>query len=202
VNTTSRVYQIIATLLCVIGMASCEGFFVSPQITSITVTPPSPSLVTGAVQQFNAVATYEDGSTKVLGECTWTSSNATILLVNKSGVATAVAAGSATLTATFDVGIGSTTVTINESPLVALDITPINPSISLLQTTTQQFAAMATFGDGSVRDITNSVQWTSSNTAVANVSSTGLATAKSVGTTIIKVTSGTISNTTTLTVSP
>ncbi|MDT8069085.1 MAG: Ig-like domain-containing protein [Terriglobia bacterium] len=183
-------------------MCSCEGFFVSPQITSITVTPPSPSMVTGAVLQFNAVATYEDGATKVLSECVWTSSNTSILLVNKTGIGTAISAGSATLTATYDVGIGSTTVTINESPLVALRITPINPSVSLAQTTTQQFAAIATFGDGSERDITNSVSWTSSNTVVATVSSTGLATAKTVGTAIIKITSGTITDSTTLTVMP
>ncbi len=152
--------------------------------------------------QFNAVATYEDGATKVLSECVWTSSNSSILIINKAGVATAVSAGSATLTATYDVGIGSTTVTINDSPLVALRITPINPSISLAQTPTQQFAAIATFGDGSERDISSSVQWTSSDTAVATVSSTGLATAKTAGTAIIKITSGTITDSTTLTVMP
>ncbi len=201
-NVESRFFARLTVLLCVLVMTSCEGFFVSPAITSITVTPPSPSMVTGAVLQFNAVATYEDGSTKVLSECTWTSSNTSILFVNNAGVGTAVAAGSATLTATYDVGIGSTTVTINESPLVALKITPINPSISLAQTTTQQFAAMATFGDGSVRDITSSVQWSSSNTSVATVSSTGLATGKTSGTAVIKITSGTITDTTTLTVAP
>lgn len=191
-----------AILLWILGMSSCEGFFVSPQITSITVTPPSPSMVTGAVLQFSAVAKYEDGSTKVLSDCTWTSSNAAILVVNKWGVATAVSAGSATLTASYDVGIGSTTVTINTSPLVALKISPINPSISLTQATTQQFAATATFADGSVRDVTNSVDWTSSSTAVATISTTGLATANSAGNTTIKITSGTISDTTTLLVTP
>ncbi len=202
VKADSRLLTIVAVLACLFTATSCGGFFVSPQITSITVTPPSPSMVTGAILQFNAVATYEDGSKKVLGECTWTSSNASLLFVNKAGLATAVSAGSATLTATYDVGIGSTTVTINDSPLVALRITPINPSISLAQTSTQQFAAMATFGDGSERDITSSVEWSTSNSSVANVSSTGLATAKATGTAIIKITSGTITDSTTLTVTP
>jgi hypothetical protein len=202
VNVASRIIAAFTFVFFVLGMTSCEGFWVSPQITSITVTPPSPSMVTGAVLQFSAVAKYDDGSSKVLGEATWSSSNTSILFINKQGVATAVSAGSATLTATYDIGIGSTTVTINESPLVALRISPINPSISLTQTTTQQFAAIATFADGTERDVTSSVEWTSSDTAVANVSSAGLATAKTVGTSIIKITSGTITDSTTLTVTP
>ncbi len=187
-------------LLCTLSSTSCSDFFVDPQIVSITVTPPTPSLVVGGVQQFSAVAKYDDGSSKVLGDCNWSSSNATILYVNSWGMATALAAGSATLTASYDIGVGSTTVTVNSSPLTAITITPINPSISLAANGSQQFAALATFSDGSQRDVTASVNWTSSNTAVATVNTSGLATAKLVGTTVIKVTSGTITDQTTLTV--
>jgi uncharacterized protein YjdB len=205
IKLDSKYWRAAIFVACMIGAlfcSSCEGFFVEPQLKSITVSPPSPSLVTGGVQQFTAVGTYEDGATKVLGACSWTSSNTSILFVNQSGVATAMASGSATLTATYDVALGSTTVTINDSPLVSLTISPINPSVSIASSATQQFAATAHFADGSSRDVTNSVSWSSSDTNVATVSSTGLATAKKAGTATIQATSGTMSNSTTLTVTP
>src|SRR6185369_564040 len=130
----------------------------------------------------------------------WTTSSVATLLVNSTGLGTALSAGSATVSATSGAASGSTTVSIVDSPLTALNISPLNPSVSLGGTRTQQFSATGTFSDGTTRDVTSSVSWTSSNTAVASVSTIGLASAATVGTTDIKATSGNISATTTLTV--
>jgi uncharacterized protein YjdB len=186
--------------ILVLGFSGCDGFFIDPQLVSITVSPPSPSLVKGNTQQFTAVGTYDDSTTKVLGDVTWSSSNAGVVYVNSTGLGTAVAIGTATITASSGTAIGSTTVSVIASPLTTLQINPINPSISLSTQNTQQFAAIAVFADGSTMDITNSVTWTSSNTSVATISSTGLATASSKGTTTIGAASGTVIASTTLTV--
>lgn len=84
------------------------------------------------------------------------------------------------------------------STLVAISISPANPSIQL--TKTQQFTATGTFGDSTSKDISSSATWSSSSTSVATINSTGLATAVSTGTTTITASESGVSGTTTLTV--
>jgi hypothetical protein len=85
------------------------------------------------------------------------------------------------------------------STLVAISISPSNPTIQL--TKTQQFTATGTFGDSSSRDVSSSVAWKSSDTSKATITGSGLATAVATGTTTISATSGNVSQSTTLTVS-
>jgi len=178
---------------------SCEDFW-HVSIASIAVTPPAPSLLTGFKQQFTASATYVDGTRGVLKSPVWTTSNAGVVFINDTGMATAVASGSATISASEDGVSGSTTVTITSSPLTSIEISPSNPTISTAQAS-QQFSATGLFSDGTVTDITNGVSWSSSDLSVATVSKTGLASAVGkAGSTTIQATSGTIVASTTLTV--
>lgn len=64
-------------------------------IVSYTVAPGSPTnLEVGSTQQFVAVATYSNGTTKdISSEVTWTSSNASMATISNSGLATGLAAG-------------------------------------------------------------------------------------------------------------
>ena len=86
--------------------------------------------------------------------------------------------------------------------LISITVTPATTSI--LPGATLQFSATETFSDGSVRDVTSSVTWSSSNTAIASISnvsgSNGLATANVFGTTIITATSGSVSGSSSVTV--
>ena len=179
---------------------SCEDFWHVP-ITSISVTPPAPSLLTGATQQFTANATLEDGSKKVLTGPVWTTSNVAVLFINSSGVATAVTSGSATISASEEGISGSTTVTITTSPLVSIEISPQNTTVGVSKGSVQ-FAATGHFSDGTVKDISAGVSWTSSNTSVATISQTGVATLIRAGATTIEATSGNVSASTGLTVAP
>ncbi len=199
----NHLLTVVASIGLILSVTSCGGFFVDPQLTSIAVTPASPSMVQGTSQAFTAVGTYEDGSREVLGSVSWTTSNASIVAIDGAGNAHAIAPGSATVTATKDVATGSTTVSVVTSPLTAIAVNPINPTVSFAAHTTEQFSATATFGDGSTLDITNSATWNSSDTTVATINTTGLATLTGkVGTTTIKATSGTVSNTSLMTVIP
>lgn len=191
----------LSATIVILGLSSC-GFFVDPTISVITVTPATPSLLVNQTQQFVAVATYSDGSQATLGSPTWTTSNAAVVLINSSGLATAVAAGSATVTATSGTGTGTTTVTVTTAPLTSIAVTPFNPSISKTAQATQQFIATGHYADGTTADLTNTVTWSSSNTAVATIASTGIATFAGTGTTTIKAVSGTVTGTSQLTVTP
>ncbi len=188
--------------MAMVLFVGCGGFFVDPQVVQITVTPATPSILTGYGQQFTAVAQYDDGSRKVLSSCTWATSNAAVLLVDSRGWARAVTAGSATVSASADVATGSTSVTVTESPITSLSISPLNPSISKSKQATQQFSATAIYGDGSSLDVTSSVTWSSSDRTVATISSTGLAAAVIAGTTTIQAATGNESASTLLTVLP
>ena len=83
-------------------------------LTSIAVTPANPSIEVGGTQQFTATGTYSDGSTQNLtGSVTWASSNTGVATINSAGLATAVSAGSTTISATLSGVTGSTTLTVS-----------------------------------------------------------------------------------------
>ncbi len=83
-------------------------------LSSIAVTPANPSIAVGATQQFTATGTYSDSSTQnVTSSATWSSSDTTRATINASGLATAVAAGPTTITATSGNISGNTLLTVN-----------------------------------------------------------------------------------------
>lgn len=75
-------------------------------------------------------------------------------------------------------------------PVVLLNVvvTPAAPSVAL--GTTQQFAAVGTYSNGTVTDITSSVEWSSSDEAVAAVDAVGLTDALGTGTATVTATLG------------
>jgi hypothetical protein len=159
---------------------------------SIAVTPTHPSIVKGIKQQFTATGTFTDNTTQNLTtQVTWSSSNTNIATVsnaaNSKGLATGVGVGTTTITATDPSGSisGSTNLTVTAAQLVLVEVTPANPSIA--KGTTQPFTAKGVYTDGTTRDLTSQVTWSSSNPGVASVSN-GLATGLSVGTTTITAT--------------
>lgn len=85
-------------------------------LTSITVTPAAPSIQVNATQQFTAAGVFSDSSTSpnVNSQVTWSSTNTGVATINSSGLATGLAAGSTTITATRIGGgvSGSATLTV------------------------------------------------------------------------------------------
>jgi hypothetical protein len=175
-----------------------------PSLVSITVTPANPSFAAGTTRPLQATGTYTDGSTLDLSaSATWSTGSSSVAKVNAQGVATAVAVGNTTATATSGGVSGATVLTVTQATLVTLAITPAIPAIPL--GTTQQFAATGTFTDGSTQDLTMTVQWSSDNSAVATISNTanarGLATSVATGNANITAASGSVTGSTTLAVS-
>jgi hypothetical protein len=91
----------------------------APTLSSISVTPASPVIAIGNTPlQFTATGTYSDGTTNNLtGQVTWTSTTTSVATIASSGVATAMSAGTSTISATLNGITGSTVLTINTAPL-------------------------------------------------------------------------------------
>jgi len=96
--------------LAVTGCTSkMSGVSPAKTLTSIAVTPATPSIAVGATEQFTATATYSDGSTaNISSAATWAAASSSIATVNASGMATGVAAGSTAVSAAM-IGVSGTT---------------------------------------------------------------------------------------------
>ncbi|MCX5849532.1 MAG: DUF3443 family protein [Deltaproteobacteria bacterium] len=175
----------------------------TPTVTlvSIVVTPASLSIVPGTTGQFIATGTYSDSSTRnITTSVTWSSLQSEFATINASGLATAVAEGTTTITATS--GSVSGTATMKVVIIKSFVITPINPNIDL--GATQQFIATCTYSDDTSQDVTTSATWNSSDTKVATISnsigSKGLSVSLATGTTTITANWGGTNNTSQLTI--
>ncbi len=142
-------------------------------------------ITAGSSAQLTATAVLSDGTTiDVTSKATWTSSDPSVATVSAAGLITAVGPGTTTITCTYG-GVTNTLVVTIAAPvkLQSISISPAGSSAAI--GTTKQFVAQGTYADGSVRNITSTVAWTSSVPSVATIIPTGVATAVSAGTTSI-----------------
>jgi hypothetical protein len=95
-----------------------DVLFYATSVASVAVTPANATISTGSTKQFTAVATYSDGRTQdVTSLATWSSSNTTAATISAGGLATAGQAGSTSISATQGGVTGSTTLTVQLTPL-------------------------------------------------------------------------------------
>ncbi len=184
-------------------LSACSDGSGAKTLQSIGVTPPDPSLAAGMTLQLAATASYSDHSTQDLtSSAAWTSSDSTVAAVSSDGLVTAVAPGSAAITATSGGVSGSSTLNVTAATLQSIAVTPPAPSIA--KGTTQQFVATGTFSNGSTQDLTNQATWSSSDPTIGLVSdaagSKGLGTGVAVGTATVSAALNGVTGSTSLTV--
>jgi Big-like domain-containing protein/CARDB protein len=178
--------QITATLLNSTGGTTLT--VTAAEVVAITVAPATPSIAIGIRLQFTATGIFTDGTSQDLTMVAgWTSSNPTVATISPTGLATAVAVGSTTISATFQDSTGETMLTVTPVELAAITVAPAAASIAV--GTRLQFTATGIFTDGSSLSLTSSVTWTSSRPGVASITNPGgLATAVATGNTSIRAT--------------
>jgi hypothetical protein len=153
-------------------------------LVSITVSPASSTITRGSSLHLAGLAHYPDNTEKdITWFATWSSSDVNVAKIEPSGIAAGTALGAATISAAIDDMSGSTVLNVSRD-LLSIAVTPASRSI--VNGSVQQFTAMGTFSDRTVKDITSSVVWRSSNTDVAFVDAAGRAVAGNVaGTAVI-----------------
>jgi uncharacterized protein YjdB len=93
--------------------ATLTATIAPPTLESITVDPATVSLPLGEARELFATGLYSSGATVDLTSyATWSSSAPTIVHVDPSGIITGVAAGTSTVTATFDAVSGTSSITV------------------------------------------------------------------------------------------
>jgi trimeric autotransporter adhesin len=190
------------SLVCIMLLAACNC---APTLQYILITPTTSTISVGTTQQFTATGYYSNGSTTPGFSVTWASTSTAVATIDNTGVATGVAPGTTTITATA-LGITATPATLNVNQLLSIAITPATASV--VAGGTQQYTATGTFkkpdGTTGTSDVTTLVTWSATPATVATIDNTtniGLATGVAAGAaTITASLNGITSNSATLTV--
>jgi uncharacterized protein YjdB len=145
-------------------------------VTALSITPAAPSLARGSTSQLAANGAFSDGTKQDLTfDANWLSSAPDVATVSddsgSKGLVRAIAAGTATITATFDSAVAPTLLTVTTPVLQSIAVSPANPAI--LSLSKVPFKASGTYSDGSTADISSQVAWSSSNTGFATIDTAG-----------------------------
>jgi uncharacterized protein YjdB len=187
-------------LLCLGSFGSTVIGCANNGLDSVQVTPASQALVVGQTAQFTATGTFgnaKNSSTQnITTSVTWTSSVPSVATISAAGIATAVGAGTTTITASatgFNGHVSSSaTLTVTGSSggtgggsIVSVSIIPSSQAVAS-PTQTSQFIAIGTTSSGATVNLSNQVAWSSSSTQIGTIgATTGLATAVGKGSTTI-----------------
>jgi trimeric autotransporter adhesin len=168
-------------------------------LQSIAVTPANPSITVGQTAKFTATGNYSDGTSHdITSAVIWSSGTTSVASLSASGTATGVAPGTSLITATQKLVLGSTTLTVTPAVLLSIGVTPVNPTLAVPQSI--QLTATGTYSDGTTRDLSSFVGWTSANGSVASITGNGVAAALTPGATLVTAAIGAVSGATTVTV--
>ena len=151
-------------------------------VASVILSPAQVSIEAGSTRQLTAQVTDDQGNALTGRPITYTSNNSAVATVSSAGLVSAVAIGSAKITATSEGKSGSTDVTVVPVAVANVQISPATADLIIGQSTT--LAAVPTDAKGNVL-AGRSASWTSGAPSIATVSQTGVVTAVGVGSAVI-----------------
>src|SRR6266516_3269727 len=168
-------------------------------VAQVVVTPASAALdALGLTQRFSAAARDANGNVISGQAFTWTSDNPIVALVDPSGGVTAVANGTATITAAA-AGVSGTATLAVAQIVRSVVVSPASAALATANLLQQQYSAVALDGNG--RPVAGQTfTWSSSDPAIATVDATGLATGLTPGSVTITATTAGVAGTATLSV--
>lgn len=152
------------------GSAQVE--ITAPKLVELTVGPHNLQRKAGQKVQYYAMAIYSNGqSQNVTTQVAWSSSKTSVAVIQTTGsfigVVSAMAAGKTTISAKYGGLEASTTLTVTDPELVALQVTPATWESPVGMP--MQFQAVAIFSDDTSQNVTFQANWSSSNSKVAAI---------------------------------
>ncbi len=132
-------------------------------VASVSVAPASTTVTVGGTVSLVAALKDANGNALAGRAVTWASNNTSVASVSGSGLVTAAAAGSATITATSEGQSGSATVSATTVPVASVAVSPATASVLAGQTV--QLTATPKDANGTALS-GRTVTWASSNVAL------------------------------------
>ena len=171
------------------GLSASANLTISAALlTELKITPEHPSEPLGSTGYFTATAYFSDGSSgDVTRSATWRSSDTNIVGIVASGAmagkASADQVGTSTISASYGSMSDATLATVTEAELTSIVITPAVANVS--QGMKYQFSATGLYSDGIHKNITNLVNWQTSDASLASITQRGLAKGEQQGSAIV-----------------
>ena len=164
---------------------------------SVSVDPPTASVLVGGTTQLAATVRDADGIVLTDRPVVWSSANSAVATVNQQGVVSGVNPGSTTITASREGKTGSASVTVVRVPVAQVVITPAETEVRRQKTV----KLTATTFDAQGKVLTGrAVTWSSSNQILATVDQNGIVTGRVIGVVTITATSEGVSRSAKVTV--
>jgi len=173
-------------------------------VAGVTLNPPVAQIMrVGGQLQITATPRNATGGVLTGRSVTWFTNNPTVASVSQQGVVTALAVGSATITAEIELRTASLTVNVSEVPAKTVTIDPDNFALGTGLTRQLTLTVIDSAGKVVTSLANRQVVWLSSSSIVATVNNTGVVTGTGAGTARISVTvDGVKSNDAVVNVSP
>src|SRR5215469_8424830 len=109
---------------CVALLTACSGGSAAvATLQSIAVSPQGGTVAAGLTQQFAAIGTFSDGSSRPTG-VTWSSSDTTVATIDSNGLAKTLKQGTINITAVSEAITGKAPFTVGPAVVVGLIISP------------------------------------------------------------------------------
>ncbi|HKE63355.1 MAG TPA: Ig-like domain-containing protein, partial [Micromonosporaceae bacterium] len=173
--------QIIATSGGKTGQALLTVTVGEGGVASVRLTPPTASMLVGSTSQLSAAPLDAEGNTLSGHTIIWSSSDTTKATVSQTGLVSAIAAGTVSITAACEGVIAQASITVT-APNTAVASVRVSPAtVSLLPGATSQLSAATLDAAGNTLS-GRSVKWSTSDTTKATVSQAGLVSGIAAGT--------------------
>jgi hypothetical protein len=177
-GSKSRLARSLAVSLFVVVAASCgggggDGGTTTPsgKVTRVEITSPSPTMEVGQSMQIT-VRYYDAANAQLNGRTiSYSTSNSAVATITTSGLITAAAPGSVTITATVEGVQGNVNVNVNAVPVFFILITPPNPAVRQGESITLSAQPQNQIGQPLPG---RTITWSSANVARATITQAGV----------------------------